>query len=80
MWETRNLIEVVQLEHRELIRQAEREHLARIVVNNKRRRLPRPMLLWTGRRLLASGQYLLTLAGDSQDGQHPVRAKKFSGA
>jgi hypothetical protein len=48
---------------RDLMREAANERLVRIArADSRRPALHRPVLAWTGRRLMATGMYLLSLA------------------
>jgi hypothetical protein len=64
--------EMYEVNRKDAIRLAEMEHLARLArTGQPRGSFYRPVLAWTGRRLLASGLYLLRLANDT----HPAQVR-----
>lgn len=66
--DTRDVYDLNREYRRELMRRAEHERLLRLVREDERQpRLHHAIMAWTGRRLVASGRYLLCMAGDAAE-------------
>jgi len=66
IYATVSLVHDMNRQHREeMMRRAEHDRLVRSVDTNRQQRVARAVLAWTGRRLVASGYYLLSRADRS---------------